>query len=73
MINNANICKHGYYVLDLQVREEIGQLLADDDDMPELYLSKKLASISSHVTSEAGDQYSRWFPATPLPLQECPE
>ena len=37
-------------IADVQIRDELEQLLDDDDDMADLYLSRKLAS-SSPVSS----------------------
>ena len=45
----------------LQVRDELEQLLDDDDDMADLYLSRKLAGASSPVASGPVD----WYPASP--------
>lgn len=44
-----------------QVRDELEQLLDDDDDMADLYLSRKLGS-SSPVS---GSGAANWFPASP--------
>jgi hypothetical protein len=46
----------------LQVRDELEQLLDDDDDMADLYLSRKLAGASSPVSVSGG---ANWFPASP--------
>lgn len=43
------------------MRDELGQLLDDDDDMADLYLSRKLASMTP--TSESG--VPNWYPASP--------
>ncbi len=48
--------------LKLQVRDELEQLLDDDDDMADLYLSRKLASASSPVS---GSGPANWFSASP--------
>ena len=45
-----------------QVRDELEQLLDDDDDMADLYLSRKLAGASSPVIGSGGPN---WFPASP--------
>jgi magnesium transporter len=44
------------------VRDELEQLLDDDDDMADLYLSRKLAGASSPVSGSGG---ANWFPASP--------
>lgn len=43
-----------------KVRDELEQLLDDDDDMADLYLSRKLAGPSS-----PGSGVASWFPASP--------
>ncbi|KAI8561166.1 hypothetical protein RHMOL_Rhmol04G0316500 [Rhododendron molle] len=45
-----------------KVRDELEQLLDDDDDMADLYLSRKLVGASSPVS---GSGASNWFPASP--------
>ncbi|KAK9997026.1 hypothetical protein SO802_021712 [Lithocarpus litseifolius] len=45
-----------------KVRDELEQLLDDDDDMADLYLSRKLAGVSSPVS---GSGAANWFPASP--------
>ncbi|KAJ6725926.1 MAGNESIUM TRANSPORTER MRS2-I [Salix purpurea] len=45
-----------------KVRDELEQLLDDDDDMADLYLSRKLAGASSPVSVSGG---ANWFPASP--------
>ena len=45
-----------------QVRDELEQLLDDDDDMADLYLSRKLAGASSPVS---GSGPANWYPASP--------
>ncbi|KAK9097568.1 hypothetical protein Sjap_023065 [Stephania japonica] len=45
-----------------KVRDELEQLLDDDDDMADLYLSRKLAGSSSPVS---GSGVPNWFPASP--------
>ncbi|KAI4311308.1 hypothetical protein MLD38_036214 [Melastoma candidum] len=45
-----------------KVRDELEQLLGDDDDMADLYLSRKLAGASSPVS---GSGAHNWFPASP--------
>ncbi|XP_062214638.1 magnesium transporter MRS2-I-like isoform X2 [Phragmites australis] len=45
-----------------KVRDELEQLLDDDDDMADLYLSRKLAGASSPVSASGGPN---WFPASP--------
>ncbi|KAL1215420.1 Magnesium transporter MRS2-2 [Cardamine amara subsp. amara] len=45
-----------------KVRDELEQLLDDDDDMADLYLSRKLASASSPISS-AGEP--NWYPTSP--------
>lgn len=42
------------------MRDELEQLLDDDDDMADLYLSRKLAGASSPVSASAS-----WFLASP--------
>jgi magnesium transporter len=44
------------------VRDELEQLLDDDDDMADLYLSRKLAGASSPISGSGGPN---WFPASP--------
>ncbi|CAL5413445.1 unnamed protein product [Camellia sinensis] len=44
------------------VRDELEQLLDDDDDMADLYLSRKLAGASSPVS---GSGAANWFPMSP--------
>ena len=46
----------------MQVRDELEQLLDDDDDMADLYLSRKLAGASSPVS---GSGAPNWFAASP--------
>jgi magnesium transporter len=48
--------------LKLQVRDELEQLLDDDDDMADLYLSRKLTGASSPVS---GSGAANWLPASP--------
>ncbi|KAH8495673.1 hypothetical protein H0E87_018739, partial [Populus deltoides] len=48
--------------LTARVRDELEQLLDDDDDMADLYLSRKLAGASSPVSGSGG---ANWFPASP--------
>ncbi|XP_044499651.1 magnesium transporter MRS2-I-like isoform X2 [Mangifera indica] len=45
-----------------KVRDELEQLLDDDDDMADLYLSRKLAGPSSPAS---GSGPANWFPASP--------
>ncbi|GMY27266.1 magnesium transporter MRS2-I-like [Fagus crenata] len=45
-----------------KVRDELEQLLDDDDDMADLYLSRKLAGMSSPVSASGA---ANWFPASP--------
>jgi len=45
-----------------KVRDELEQLLDDDDDMADLYLSRKLDGSSSPVS---GSGAPNWFPASP--------
>lgn len=45
-----------------KVRDELEQLLDDDDDMADLYLSRKLAGAMSPVSGSGG---ANWFPASP--------
>ncbi|XXG76679.1 hypothetical protein AAC387_Pa08g0980 [Persea americana] len=45
-----------------KVRDELEQLLDDDDDMADLYLSRKLAGASSPVS---GSGVPNWLPASP--------
>jgi len=46
----------------LQVRDELEQLLDDDDDMADLYLSRKQVGASSPMS---GSGAQNWFPASP--------
>ncbi|XP_010649991.1 magnesium transporter MRS2-2 isoform X3 [Vitis vinifera] len=48
--------------LTSKVRDELEQLLDDDDDMADLYLSRKLAGASSPVS---GSGAPNWFAASP--------
>ncbi|XP_042514685.1 magnesium transporter MRS2-I-like isoform X2 [Macadamia integrifolia] len=48
--------------LTSKVRDELEQLLDDDDDMADLYLSRKLAGASSPVSASGAPN---WFPASP--------
>jgi hypothetical protein len=52
---------HNFFSI-CQVRDELEQLLDDDDDMADLYLSRKLAGASSPVSGSVGPN---WFPASP--------
>ncbi|CAM0876156.1 unnamed protein product [Alopecurus aequalis] len=45
-----------------KVRDELEQLLDDDDDMADLYLSRKLAGASSPISGSGGPN---WFPTSP--------
>ncbi|XP_021804218.1 magnesium transporter MRS2-I-like [Prunus avium] len=45
-----------------KVRDELEQLLDDDDDMADLYLSRKLAGASSPVSVSGPPN---WYPASP--------
>ncbi|KMZ72142.1 Magnesium transporter [Zostera marina] len=45
-----------------KVRDELEQLLDDDDDMADLYLSRKLAGLSSPISVSGGPN---WFPGSP--------
>ncbi|XP_021905329.1 magnesium transporter MRS2-2-like [Carica papaya] len=45
-----------------KVRDELEQLLDDDDDMADLYLSRKLAGASSPVSASGG---ANWYAASP--------
>ncbi|CAI9107705.1 OLC1v1007137C5 [Oldenlandia corymbosa var. corymbosa] len=45
-----------------KVRDELEQLLDDDDDMADLYLSRKLAGAASPVS---GQGIPNWYPASP--------
>ncbi|CAA7027119.1 unnamed protein product [Microthlaspi erraticum] len=45
-----------------KVRDELEQLLDDDDDMAELYLSRKLAGLSSSIS--VSDE-PLWYPTSP--------
>ncbi|KAK4586222.1 hypothetical protein RGQ29_023421 [Quercus rubra] len=45
-----------------KVRDELEQLLDDDDDMADLYLSRKLSGMSSPVS---GSGAANWFAASP--------
>lgn len=44
------------------MRDELEQLLDDDDDMADLYLSRKLAGASSPVS---GSGPANWYPTSP--------
>ncbi|KAL2943436.1 Magnesium transporter MRS2-7 [Bienertia sinuspersici] len=44
-----------------KVRDELEQLLDDDDDMSDLYLSRKMATPASPVSGSA----AAWFPSSP--------
>ena len=44
------------------MRDELEQLLDDDDDMADLYLSRKLAGASSPIS---GSGPANWYPASP--------
>jgi hypothetical protein len=55
-IRSQNVCSL------CQVRDELEQLLDDDDDMADLYLSRKLAGAASPVSGSGGPN---WFPASP--------
>ncbi|MED6143737.1 Magnesium transporter MRS2-2 [Stylosanthes scabra] len=48
-----------------KVRDELEQLLDDDDDMADLYLSRKLASASPVSGSRGGGGGGSWFAASP--------
>ncbi|KAK1287064.1 Magnesium transporter MRS2-I [Acorus calamus] len=48
--------------LTSKVRDELEQLLDDDDDMADLYLSRKLVGASSPVS---GSGAPNWFPVSP--------
>ncbi|ONM05206.1 Magnesium transporter MRS2-2 [Zea mays] len=50
------------FSINEKVRDELEQLLDDDDDMADLYLSRKLAGASSPVS---GSVRPNWFPASP--------
>ncbi|RRT57921.1 hypothetical protein GW17_00026074, partial [Ensete ventricosum] len=54
-VNHKIQCVH-------QVRDELEQLLDDDDDMADLYLTRKLAGASSPVS---GSGVPNWLPASP--------
>ncbi|KAK4797945.1 hypothetical protein SAY86_030271 [Trapa natans] len=45
-----------------KVRDELEQLLDDDDDMADLYLSRKLAGSSSPISASGAPN---WYPASP--------
>lgn len=45
-----------------KVRDELEQLLDDDDDMADLYLSRKLAGAASPISGSGGPN---WFPTSP--------
>lgn len=47
----------------LQVRDELERLLDDDDDMADLYLSRKLSSASP--VSDSGGGAAGWFHGSP--------
>ncbi|XP_071920093.1 magnesium transporter MRS2-I-like [Coffea arabica] len=47
-----------------KVRDELEQLLDDDDDMADLYLSRKLGGVSSPASGQ-GQGIPNWFPASP--------
>jgi magnesium transporter len=46
-----------------QVRDELEQLLDDDDDMEDLYLSRKLAGMSSPDSASGAPD---WFLSSPV-------
>lgn len=50
----------------LQVRDELEQLLDDDDDMADLYLSRKLAVPASPVSGSG----AAWFPSSPTVISK---
>lgn len=50
-------------ILVSQVRDELEQLLDDDDDMEDLYLSRKLAGASSPVSVSGAPN---WFLSSPV-------
>lgn len=58
----VNSSKMYLLFISLQVRDELEQLLDDDDDMADLYLSRKLTGASS-PTSGSGP--ANWYPASP--------
>ena len=45
-----------------QVRDELEQLLDDDDDMADLYLSRKILGVSSPTS---GTDIRNWSPTSP--------
>lgn len=47
----------------MQVRDELERLIDDDDDMANLYLSRKLVDASSSPISESSA--TNWFVASP--------
>lgn len=51
-----------FHIYFCQVRDELEQLLDDDDDMADLYLSRKLAMISSPMSAYGGPN---WFFSSP--------
>lgn len=59
---STNLELHLWRILGLQVRDELEQLLDDDDDMADLYLSRKLAGSSSPVS---GSGAPNWFLNSP--------
>lgn len=48
--------------ITIKVRDELEQLLDDDDDMADLYLSRKLTGASS---PPSGSGPANWYPASP--------
>ncbi|KAL8121830.1 hypothetical protein AgCh_018531 [Apium graveolens] len=57
----ARVQKFYFCAHELQVRDELEQLLDDDDDMADLYLSRKLSSASPLSGSAAAS----WFISSP--------
>ncbi|CAB89358.1 putative protein [Arabidopsis thaliana] len=51
------------YDVDLQIKDELEQLLEDDEDMAELYLSRKLAGASSPAIDSG--EHINWYPTSP--------
>lgn len=62
LINYLFTTANNPYLLLYQVRDELEQLLDDDDDMADLYLSRKLVGASSPVS---GYGPANWFPESP--------
>lgn len=47
---------------EMQVREEIEHLMDDDEDMADLYLTRKLIGLSSPISKSGAEN---WFASSP--------